>query len=78
MFSAGYSETVKSIGNLIASLDVFTSFATVAYHSKGFVRPEMLPSDAGTLDLVQVRHPLLEIQEGVDYVANDVCLKRGK
>lgn len=74
--AAGYSETVKSIGNIIASLDVFTSFATVAYHSRGFIRPEMLPSDDGTLELIQVRHPLLEIQEGVDYVANDVCLKR--
>lgn len=74
--AAGYSETIKAIGNVIATLDVLTSFATVAYNSQGYVRPEMLPSSAGVLDLVQVRHPLLEIQEGVDYVANDACLKR--
>ncbi|XP_033210960.1 DNA mismatch repair protein Msh2 [Belonocnema kinseyi] len=77
--AAGYSETVKSIGTVIANLDVFTSFAGVALNSqKAFVRPEILPSDAGILNLVQVRHPLLEIQEGVDFIANDVSLKRGE
>lgn len=41
------------------------------------MRPEMLPSEKGEFNLIQVRHPCLEVQEGVDYIANDINFKRG-
>ena len=77
--AASYSNPVKAIGNVLACLDVLTAFASAAISAnKPYVRPEMLPSESGELNLVQVRHPCLEIQEGVDYIANDVNFKRGK
>ncbi|CAK9800192.1 DNA mismatch repair protein Msh2 [Anthophora plagiata] len=75
--AAGYSSSVKAIGNILASLDVLTAFASAAISAnKPYVRPEMLPSEVGKFNLTQVRHPCLEIQEGVDYIANDINFKR--
>jgi len=37
----------------------------------------MLPSEEGELNLIQVRHPCLEVQQGIDYIANDINFKRG-
>ncbi|CAK9806196.1 DNA mismatch repair protein Msh2 [Anthophora quadrimaculata] len=75
--AAGYSSSVKAIGNILASLDVLTAFASAAISAnKPYVRPEMLPSEVGKFSLTQVRHPCLEIQEGVDYIANDINFKR--
>ncbi|XP_050584471.1 DNA mismatch repair protein Msh2 isoform X1 [Bombus affinis] len=77
--AAGYSSTIKAIGNVLASLDVLTAFASVAVSAnKPYVRPEMLPTEAGEFNLIQVRHPCLEIQEGVDFIANDISFKRGE
>ncbi|XP_034173132.2 DNA mismatch repair protein spel1 [Osmia lignaria lignaria] len=77
--AAGYNSPVKVIGNTLACLDVLTAFASAAISAnKPYVRPEMLPSEAGEFNLVQVRHPCLENLEGVDYIANDVSFKRGE
>lgn len=75
---AGYSETVRSIGSVLACLDGLTAFATAAVSAnKAYVRPKMVSSEEGELNLIQVRHPCLEMQQGVDYIANDVRFKRG-
>lgn len=77
--AAGYSNTIKAIGNVLASIDVLTAFASAAIcANKPYVRPEMLPSEKGEFNLIQVRHPCLEVQEGVDYIANDINFKRGE
>lgn len=79
MHIAGYSETVRSIGGVLACLDVLTAFASAAVSAnKVYVRPDMVPSEEGELNLVQVRHPCLEMQQGIDYIANDVNFKRGQ
>ncbi|XP_024935873.1 DNA mismatch repair protein Msh2 isoform X2 [Cephus cinctus] len=75
--AAGYCSPIKSIGSVVACLDVLTAFATAAANAqKAYVRPEMLPSETGELKLEQARHPCLELQEGVDYIANDIDFKR--
>ncbi|XP_020288290.1 DNA mismatch repair protein Msh2 [Pseudomyrmex gracilis] len=75
--AAGYSETVRTIGGVLACLDILTAFASAAVSAnKVYARPEMLPSEKGELNLVQVRHPCLEMLQGVDYIANDVSFKR--
>ncbi|CAL7946134.1 unnamed protein product [Xylocopa violacea] len=77
--AAGYSSPLKATGNIIASLDVLTAFASAAVNAnKPYIRPEMLPSETGEFNLTQVRHPCLEVQEGVDFIANDVNFKRGE
>lgn len=79
-FSAGYSDCIKCLGRIIATLDVLTSFAVAAQSGKfqHYIRPEMMPSETGEIHLIQARHPCLELQEGVNYIANDVHLKRSK
>ncbi|XP_050447674.1 DNA mismatch repair protein Msh2 isoform X2 [Cataglyphis hispanica] len=75
--AAGYSETMRTIGSVLACLDVLTAFASTAVSAnKVYVRPEMVPSEEGELNLIQVRHPCLEMQQGVDYIANDINFKR--
>lgn len=60
-------------------MDVLNAFALVAAIApKSYVRPEMLPSEAGVLKLIQARHPLVEIQRDVHYIANDIVFKRGE
>jgi DNA mismatch repair protein MSH2 len=62
----------------MATLDVLNSFALVAVNAnETYIRPKMLPSEAQELDLVKVRHPCLESQEGVNYIANDSHFTKG-
>ncbi|NP_001154964.1 mutS homolog 2 [Nasonia vitripennis] len=71
--AGGYVPTIKMIAGVIATLDVLNSFAMAAATAlTTYVRPEMLPSEEQVLHLVQARHPCLEMQEGVNYIANDV------
>ena len=42
----------------------------------GFVRPALVPSDTGSVQIEGLRHPLIEAtMTRVEYVAHDVCLK---
>ena len=69
---------IKAISAIIATLDVLNSFALAAASAnQTYVRPEMLPSDAQELRLVQCRHPCLETQEGINYIANDAHFTKG-
>lgn len=69
---------MRTIGGVLARLDVLTAFASAAVSAnKVYVRPEMVPSEEGEMNLIQVRHPCLEMQQGVDYIANDINFKRG-
>lgn len=78
LITAGYVPPIKVIGNVVAMIDVLNSFALAASSAnEKYVRPEMLPSEAQELHLVQARHPCLEIQEGVDYIPNDVHFTKG-
>lgn len=42
----------------------------------GYVRPRLTPSGTGDVILKQARHPCLELQDGVGFIANDVIMKR--
>uniref|UniRef100_A0A1B6FWF4 DNA mismatch repair protein MSH2 n=1 Tax=Cuerna arida TaxID=1464854 RepID=A0A1B6FWF4_9HEMI len=77
--AAGYSQTLQSLGHLVAQLDVLTSLAMVAVSAPvPYVRPVMHAKDTGILSLKQARHPCLEMQEAVSYIANDVHFKQGE
>jgi DNA mismatch repair protein MSH2 len=81
-----YSAVVAALSDLLASVDVLTSFAVVASMCK-LTRPVVLdsPSSAtaalGDLQLIKCRHLLVEIraleQLGTDYIANDVVMSGG-
>ncbi|XP_063990837.1 DNA mismatch repair protein Msh2 isoform X2 [Diachasmimorpha longicaudata] len=75
--AAGYSNSIKAIASTVAILDVLTAFAVAAVQAQTtFVRPEMLDSDAGVINIEQARHPCLEAQPDIHFIANDASFKR--
>lgn len=43
-----------------------------------YVKPEVFAKGSGSLNLVESRHPCLEVLEGINFIPNDVTLERGK
>ncbi|XP_071439424.1 DNA mismatch repair protein Msh2 [Hetaerina americana] len=82
--AVGYADTLQSLGDLIASLDVLVAFAcTAAAAPTPYVRPKMHPfagdsSENGIIDLKQARHPCLETSNSVAFIPNDALFERGK
>lgn len=76
--TGGYCNTLQYLSTVLASLDVLTSFAVVAASAPTpYVRPKMLPFEAGTMNLKQARHPCVEMQDSVSYIPNDVHFQQG-
>lgn len=74
-----YIGTIISLNSVIAKIDVLVAFAHVAGNAPTpYVRPKILDSNSGVLDLKQVRHPCIESQEGISYIANDCYFKNGE
>lgn len=42
-----------------------------------YIKPTVFERGAGSLRLEEARHPCLEVQEGINFIANDVHLERG-
>jgi DNA mismatch repair protein MSH2 len=77
--SRGYMSPWTILNNQIAQLDCFVSLAMAAATAPTpYVRPQMYPSNTGRLELMEIRHPCLELQDGVNYIANDVAFKQGE
>ncbi|KAJ4478183.1 muts domain V-domain-containing protein [Lentinula aciculospora] len=68
-----YTSVLESLNNLLAQLDVILSFAHVSVNApEAYVKPEILQSGEGNLVLRDARHPCLEVQDDVSFIANDV------
>ena len=83
--AASFSDVFLQASAICAEIDVLASFAEVAVSAPvPFVRPEMTPAakgdaeDAGVISLVNSRHPNVEAQDGVQFIANTCDLKRGE
>ena len=62
----------------LSQLDVLTSFAVCAINAPiAYCRPIILERGSGTIELTQVRHPCLELQDGVNFIANDAIFRKG-
>lgn len=69
---------LTALNNHLAQLDCLLSFAVAAVSAPiPYVRPNMNPEGSGILELKDLRHPCLELQEDVTYIANDVYFKQG-
>ncbi|KAL0830580.1 hypothetical protein ABMA28_002731 [Loxostege sticticalis] len=76
--AAGYSECLFCLSHILARLDVLVAFAVAASTAPyPYCRPVFTES-LDQLVLKDVRHPCLEVQEGVSYIPNDVVFKRGE
>ncbi|KAJ1644836.1 MSH2 protein [Coemansia asiatica] len=75
--AASYSPVLESLNSTIADLDVILSFAEASATAlKPYVRP--IIRETGDLVLRGARHPCLEVQDNVDFIANDIELIDGR
>ncbi|CAH3028885.1 unnamed protein product [Porites evermanni] len=79
-FSAGgYSEPMQMLSDIIAQIDALISFAHVSANAPiPYVRPKITPKGEGHMKLEMARHPCLEVQDDVAFIANDITLERGE
>lgn len=76
--AVGYAGPLTSLNNQLAQLDCLVSYAIAARCAPTpYIRPKMLPEGAGQLILEDVRHPCLELQEHVSFIANSVAFEKG-
>jgi DNA mismatch repair protein MSH2 len=76
---ASYTPVVEDATELFASLDCLVSFASASVSApEPYVRPHLLPLGSGRIELLAARHPCLEAQDSVAFIANDIELVNGK
>lgn len=72
----GYLNSFARLNNIIAELDCLVSFAIAAVSAPSpYVKPKMSNNSERTLKLTEMRHPCLELQEDITFIANDVEFK---
>ncbi|KAL9969079.1 hypothetical protein ACROYT_G021244 [Oculina patagonica] len=76
--AGGYSEPMQMLSDIFAQLDALISFAHVSANAPiPYVRPKITPKGEGHMKLEMARHPCLEVQDDVAFIANDITLERG-
>ncbi|KRX44120.1 DNA mismatch repair protein Msh2 [Trichinella murrelli] len=76
---ATYMDPMKSLAQVVGHLDVMVSFAVASVNAPvQYVRPKILQPGSGILNLTQARHPCLEMQPDVSFIANDLKLAKGE
>jgi hypothetical protein len=74
---ASYLPVFEEAHELIAELDLYTSFAEVSYSAPyPYVRPNVTPP-GGNIILKRARHPVMEILPDMTFIPNDVNIVRG-
>ena len=75
---ASYVPVIEELNSLLAEVDVLLSFAHVSVNAPTpYVRPEITAAGVGDIILEAARHPCMEALDGIQFIANDVTLKRG-
>ncbi|KAJ2162496.1 MSH2 protein [Coemansia sp. RSA 552] len=74
--AASYSPVLEKLNSTVAHLDAILSFAEASATAPiPYTRPKI--NSNRSVKLVAARHPCLEVQEGVDFIANDVTMTHG-
>ncbi|BGP27056.1 DNA mismatch repair protein MSH2 [Rhodotorula toruloides] len=75
--ASSYCEVLETLNTVIAHVDVITSIATSSLLAPiPYIKPTVFERGGGSLKLEEARHPCLEVQEGIDFIANDCHLER--
>ena len=76
--AASYCPVIEQLAGVLAHLDVIISLAHCSVHAPtSYVRPKMHPRGEGDVILKDARHPCMEMQDDIQFITNDVTLKRG-
>ena len=76
--TAGYVDPLNYLNDSLSQLDVLTSFAVCSISAPiPYVRPNILEKGSGNIELIQVRHPCMELQDGVNFIPNDAVFHKG-
>lgn len=70
-----YYPLLEQVSTIVAQLDVLTAFAQVSGNN-AYVRPEM--NEAKQLELVDSRHPLIEVQDPASCISNNCRMVPGE
>lgn len=71
-------EQLYYLNQVLSHLDVLSSFAVCAVSAPvPYVRPTILEKGSGKMELLQVRHPCMELQDGVNFIPNDAVFENG-
>ncbi|KAI2622059.1 DNA mismatch repair protein msh-2 [Xylaria nigripes] len=77
--AASYCPVLEQLAGVLAHLDVIVSFAHCSVHAPtSYVRPKIHDRGQGSTVLKESRHPCMEMQDDVQFITNDVEMKRGK
>ncbi|KAK4702829.1 DNA mismatch repair protein MSH2, partial [Phenoliferia sp. Uapishka_3] len=75
--AASYCPVLESLNTVLAHVDVIASLAAASLNAPiSYVKPKVYAKGEGNLNLVDARHPCLEVQDGISFIANDVKLER--
>ena len=71
-------DPLQYLNDSLAQLDVLTSFAVCSISAPiPYIRPTILEKGSGNIELIQVRHPCMELQDGVNFIPNDAIFHKG-
>lgn len=74
--ATSYMGSFTRLNSNIAELDCYLSFAIAAVSAPTpYVKPKMSDTSPRVLKLTGMRHPCLELQEDITFIANDVAFK---
>lgn len=77
--AASYCPVLEQLAGVLAHLDVIISFAHCSVHAPtSYVRPKIHPRGQGSTILKEARHPCMEMQDDIQFITNDVEMKRGE
>jgi DNA mismatch repair protein MSH2 len=75
--AASYVPVIEQLAAIIAHMDVIVSLAHASVHAPtAYVRPKMHARGTGDTILKEARHPCMEAQDDINFITNDVELKR--
>ncbi|KIM42345.1 hypothetical protein M413DRAFT_444770 [Hebeloma cylindrosporum] len=75
--AATYCPVLETLNNIVAHMDVIVSFAHVSANAQ-YVKPQVAEKGSSDLILKEARHPCLEVQDGINFIPNDVEMIKEK